>query len=203
MAAELIGNIKPGLLFVVSAPAGTGKTTLVKMLVEKFPQIVRSVSHTTRKPRPGETQGCDYFFIQEAEFKEMIRAEKFLEYVKLYDTYYGTSKLWVEEQLKRGKHVLLVIDTQGGLALKNKMQATYIFIMPPSLDVLRERLTKRKTEISSAIEERLNWAAKEMDEGRRYDYQIVNDDLGTAYQVLQSIIVAETHRVSHVSQQNK
>jgi guanylate kinase len=194
---KLLGNLNHGLVFVVSAPAGTGKTTLVKMLISEFPCVIRSISFTTRKPRPGEVPGIDYHFVTKEEFEKQIEQQDFLEYVKLYGEYYGTSRKWVREQQMQGKHVILVIDTQGGLQLKGKFPARFIFIKPPSMEVLRKRLTERKTENEEVIEKRLSWASREIEDGRYYDYHIVNDDLKTSYQVLKSIIIAEEHRVVH------
>lgn len=196
MAALIENGPKEGLLFVVSAPAGTGKTTLVQMLVNEFPAIVQSVSFTTRPPREGEIEGKNYHFVTESEFEEKISASDFLEYVKLYGYYYGTSREWILSQQKKGKHVMLVIDTQGALQLKNRLSAAFIFIAPPSLEVLRERLSNRKTESLEMVEKRWKWAKTEMQAVRHYDYLIINDDLQIAYQILRSIIIAETHRVA-------
>lgn len=192
-----MGTLAKGLLFVVSAPAGTGKTTLVQMLVDELPKVVMSVSYTTRSPRPGEIAGKHYNFISEDEFKKKIADGDFLEYAQIYGFYYGTSKKWVAEQQAKGKHVVLVIDTQGGLQLKGRVPAVFIFITPPSLEVLRERLTNRKTESQEVIEQRLNWSKKEINDAQYYDYQIINDDLDTAYQVLKDIVIAEEHRIVH------
>lgn len=192
---NLLGHRKEGMAFVISAPAGTGKTTLVKMLTEEFLDIVESVSFTTRAPREGEVDGKHYRFVSTDTFERLIQEGEFLEYVRLYGSYYGTSLKWVREKQKEGKSVVLVIDTQGGLQLKNKLKASYIFLQPPSLDALRQRLIKRQTESLASIEQRLQWALKELKEGRRYDYLIVNDDLSTAYQVLRSIVIAEGHRM--------
>ncbi|MCB1111879.1 MAG: guanylate kinase [Chlamydiales bacterium] len=186
---------KKGRLFIVSAPAGTGKTTLVKMLHAKEPQIVESISYTTREPRPEEEEGKDYFFISKEEFQQKITKGEFLEFVELYGTLYGTSRTWVEKQLEKGKHVVLVIDTQGALLMRGKAQVPLIFIAPPSLTVLKERLEKRGTESEGEIAKRLEWAKKEMDVSRHYDYLIVNDDLETALDALRSIIVAEEHKI--------
>lgn len=182
---------------MLSAPAGTGKTTLVNMLTEEFPCVMQSVSYTTRKPRPGEIDGVHYNFVSVKEFEEKIKANEFLEYVSLYGDYYGTSRHWVEAHISDGRHVVLVIDTQGGLQLKGNIQASFIFISPPSLEVLHKRLEKRKTEPAGMIEKRIAWAEKEIKEGKQYDYQIINDDLLTAYQVLKSIFIAEEHRLEH------
>lgn len=194
---KVLGNLNRGLLFIVSAPAGTGKTTLVHKLVAEFPCVVESISCTTRLPRAGEIQDVHYHFMDAAEFERKIEDGDFLEYVVLYGKYYGTQRSWVEKRLNEGKHVILVIDTQGGLQLKGKVAATFIFIQPPSVDVLRQRLTDRQTENKEGIEQRLGWAKKEIADGLQYDYQIINDHLDTAYQVLRSILIAEEHRIQH------
>ena len=191
---SLLGDEKEGQVFIISAPAGTGKTTLVEKLVKEFPSVTASVSYTTREPREGEIAGVHYHFIAAPEFEEKISAGDFLEYVKLYGTYYGTSKQWVKEQQKKGKHVLLVIDTQGALKLKSVLPSVLIFIRPPSLDILRNRLIRRQTETPGMIEQRVDWAQQELEAAQQYDYQIINDDLETAYQVLKSILIAECHR---------
>lgn len=190
----LLGNLKTGLTFVVSAPAGTGKTTLVQMLVQEFPCIVESISYTTRKCRNGEIPGVHYNFISEKQFEEKIANNEFLEHVKLYGYYYGTCKKDLDKLLSEGKHVILVIDTQGALQLMERFAATFIFLLPPSLEVLKERLKRRSTENEKVINERLEWARREIEVAHFYDYNIVNDDLATAYQVLRSIIIAEEHK---------
>jgi guanylate kinase len=192
---HLLGNLKKGLIFILSAPAGTGKTTLVRMLVDEFSCVSQSISYTTRLPRSGEQEGVHYHFLNVVEFEKKIAENEFLEYVRLYNDYYGTSRHWVEQQQAQGKHVILVIDTQGALQLKKKTAATYIFVKPPSFMELERRLRMRKTESQELIEQRLVWAKHELAAERYYDYTIVNDDLNTAYQVLRSIVVAEEHRV--------
>lgn len=192
---KLLGNVQQGLVFVISAPAGTGKTTLVDKLAKEFPSVVRSISYTTRLPRLGEVEGDHYHFIKRDEFESMIEDDLFLEHVRLYDDYYGTSRHWVLEQQRQGKHVILVIDTQGAMRLKGALKAVFIFISPPSLEELSKRLERRKTETSETLEKRLSWAKFELAAARYYDYQVVNDDLETAYQVLRSIFIAEEHRV--------
>lgn len=197
MSTKLIGNNKRGLAFVVSAPAGTGKTTLVKMLTAEFPEVVASISHTTRAPRPGETLGIDYHFIGVGDFQKQIAAGDFLEYVELYGTYYGTSKKWVDQQLQKGKHVILTIDTQGARLLRGLFPAVFVFIAPPSRSELSRRLSERRTESEEALTKRLEWAEKELAASQEYDYRIINDELDVAYQVLRSIVIAEEHRVIH------
>jgi guanylate kinase len=195
MNKKLLGNLKRGLLFIVSAPAGTGKTTLVDMLTKEFPQVVASVSYTTRKPRSGEVNGIHYHFISKEEFLSRVEKGEFLEFVELYGEFYGTSQAWLEEQLVKGRHVVLVIDTQGAIFLRGKVAATSIFLSPPSYEELAKRLTGRQTDSTAAIEKRLLWAKEEMSRKNVYDYVVINDDLPTAYQVLRSILIAEEHRV--------
>lgn len=191
---KVLGTLKKGLIFVVSAPAGTGKTTLVRMLQKEFSCVVESVSYTTRPPRPQEVPERDYHFIAVPAFEQKIKDGEFLEYAKVFGHYYGTSRKFLESQQNLGKHVVLVIDTQGAMHLKGSLDAVFVFIQPPSMDVLKERLSARKSESSEAIEERLLWAKKEIALSKRYDYQIVNDRLDTAYDVLRSILIAEEHR---------
>lgn len=186
--------MKKGLVFVISAPAGTGKTTLARMLIEEFNRVVESVSFTTRFPRPNEVSGRDYHFISKAEFQEKIQQGEFLEHAEVFGQYYGTSKTFVEAQQEKGKHVVLVIDTQGALQLKEKLEAVYIFISPPNLEELRVRLYRRKADTEESIERRLSWAGREMALADEYDYHIVNDQLKVAYEALRSILIAEEHR---------
>jgi len=193
---ELLGPPREeGLVFIVSAPAGTGKTTLVQKLAKEFSFVRPSISYTTREPRDGEKNGSDYFFISEEEFIKKIDAGDFLECVKLYDTYYGTSRQWVLDQTKQGRHVVLVIDTQGAMSLKGVIPAVYIFVRPPSLEVLRDRLSGRQTEPHAEVEKRLEWAKEELLLSGLYEYQIINDRLEVAYEVLKSIVIAECHKI--------
>jgi len=192
---KLLGGLKKGLVFVLSAPAGTGKTTLVRMLTEEFACVVESVSYTTRKIRPGEAEGRDYYFVSETEFKKMKSEGGFLEHARVFGHEYGTSKKTVEEKLRQGKHVVLVIDTQGAKSLKGLLDAIYIFIRPPNFEELKKRLHGRQSETHESIETRLSWAEKEMEAAKEYDYLIVNENLELAYQILRSIFIAEEHRI--------
>lgn len=201
---KILGNLKKGLVFVVSAPAGTGKTTLVRMLMEEFSSVVVSVSCTTRLPRAGEVNGKDYYFISQEEFESRVKAGDFLEHAQVFGNWYGTSKSSVLAHQEKGHHVVLVIDTQGAMKLKQEnFNAVYVFVKPPSLGVLRDRLTSRKTEEDAHIEERLTWAAHEMKMVDEYDYQIVNDTLKHAYDVLRSIFIAEEHKTKNLSWNKK
>ncbi|MBS0603919.1 MAG: guanylate kinase [Verrucomicrobia bacterium] len=196
MAQKLLGNLPKGFVFILSAPAGTGKTTLVRMLSQEFSCVVESVSCTTRPPRPGEVDGRDYHYLSKEEFEGKIRQGDFLEYAEVFGYYYGTSRAYVMKQQEMGKHVFLVIDTQGAMQLKKKQfPAVYIFLSPPSLQELKDRLVKRKTESMEVIEKRLSWAKAEIEMVAHYDYHIVNDSLNQAYTILRSIVIAEEHRV--------
>lgn len=195
MAEKLLGNLHKGLIFVVSAPAGTGKTTLVKMLTDEFKNVVDSVSCTTRAPRAGEEAGKDYHFLSIEEFENKKKKGDFLEHAEVFGNFYGTSKEYVYKEIEEGKHVVLVIDTQGAMQLKGKIPAVFIFLKPPSMEALKERLSKRKTESHEAIAKRLSIATQEMAMTDRYDYCIINENLQTAYEVLRSIVIAEERRV--------
>lgn len=192
---KLLGNLSKGLIFVISAPAGTGKTTLLRMLRDEFNCVVGSISCTTRMPRAGEIHGKDYYFISTEEFEEKIKNDEFLEYAKVFDDYYGTLKATVMQEQEKGRHVVLVIDTQGAMQVKKKkVPSCFIFISPPTLQELRERLFKRNTEHPERIEQRLSWAKHEMEMMIHYDYHFVNDNLAKAYEILRSIFIAEEHK---------
>ena len=195
MSRKLLGNLEKGRVFVISAPSGTGKTTLVKMLCDEFDAVVRSVSCTTRKMRQGDKEGVDYHFVTQDEFAKKEKAGEFLESAAVYEDHYGTLKQSVTALQNEGKHVVLVIDTQGAEHVREKIRATLIFIAPPSLDELKRRLMDRNTDSSQTIEERLSWAREEIEKGKSYDYFIVNEDLKAAYEVLRSIFIAEEHHI--------
>jgi len=184
-----------GLLIVISAPSGTGKTTLCHMLLKELPNAVFSVSFTTREPREGEVNGRDYWFVSKEEFERRIREGDFLEWAQVYGYYYGTSKGQVLKALKEGKDVILDIDTQGALQVKERFpEAVLIFILPPSLKELERRLRKRGTDPEDVIEKRLKLAREEIKKAKFYDYIVVNDKLEVAYSKLKSIITSEKCR---------
>ncbi len=200
MKQRILGNLQKGLLFVISAPAGTGKTTLVRKLMEEFPSITGSISFTTRAPRTGEMPDKDYCFISREEFDRRIKKNDFLEYAEVFENFYGTSRTFVEEKRALGQHVILVIDTQGAMRLKGMIDAVFIFLRPPSIEELRLRLMKRSTESREVIERRITWATHELSVAVNYDYQVINDDLEAAYEILKSIIIAEEHKTCHFRQ---
>ena len=181
-----------GLLIVISAPSGTGKTTLCHMLLKEFKDLEFSISYTTRKPREGEVNGKDYFFVNKETFQKMIDEGDFLEWAEVYGNFYGTSKSQILRALNEGKDILLDIDTQGALNVKeNFPEAVLIFILPPSLEELERRLRNRGTDDEETIKKRLRIAREEIKKALLYDYLIINDNLEVAFEKLKSIITAE------------
>lgn len=184
-----------GMIIVISAPSGAGKTTLVELLREDFSHIYRSISCTTRITRKGESHGKDYIFVKEDKFKKMIENNEFAEWAKVHGNLYGTPKAALEANLANGKDVLLDIDVQGAEKIRELYpNGLFIFIMPPSIEILRERLESRKTENQDSLEIRLNQAVKEMGYHTRYHYTIINEDLKEAELELKSIIVKEKNK---------
>lgn len=191
-----MSNKHRGLLFVVSSPSGAGKTTLCTRLRGEFAQIRFSVSYTTRPPRPGEVDGREYFFVDAAEFSEMVARDEFAESALVHANNYGTSAALVSEALASGVDLLFDIDYQGGRQLKAKFpgDVVLVFVLPPSLAELERRLRARNTDAPEVIERRLRVARDELRHFEEYDYIIVNDDLDRAYDVLRAVYVAETYR---------
>jgi guanylate kinase len=183
---------RKGRLLVISAPSGTGKTTLCRLLMDEFKGISYSVSHTTRKPRAGEVHGTDYHFVSVEEFEQMIASQELVEWAKVHDNYYGTSLGFIRQSLDQGRDILLDIDVQGAANIRAVYpEAVTIFIMPPSMAVLRERLGKRGTDSPEVIETRIKNAVTEMEQKDLYRHVIVNDDLETAKNQLFSIVTTE------------
>jgi guanylate kinase len=187
---------KQANLFVLSGPSGVGKGTVLDRLLEDFKLIEYSVSATTRKPRPGEISGQDYFFLAEEEFLQMIREDRFIEWARVHNNYYGTPGEFVEKTLKAGKDIILEIDIQGARQVKrNYPDAIFIFLIPPSLEELRNRIEKRGSEDEINKDLRLKNAEGEMKELASYDYIIVNDQLTETVNKLKAIIIAEKCRL--------
>lgn len=193
-----MSNKKKGTLFIISAPAGTGKTTIVDKLIKLMPHIHQTVSVTSRKPRRGEKEGVHYHFVSDSEFEKLIDKGEFFEYVKLYDHYYGTPKSQIKMWQDKGHPVILIIDVQGMKKITALTDAVTIFISPPSFEVLRERLIKRNTDTEEEINKRLSVARLELKEKDQYNYQIINNDLTEAVEALKSIIEAEEHKTSNL-----
>lgn len=180
-----------GTLYIISAPSGAGKTSLVKQLRAEIDGLAVSVSHTTRPMRAGEGNGVDYFFVDNDEFKAMINRQAFLEHAQVFDNYYGTAQQTVEAHLAQGMDVILEIDWQGAQQVRQMLpECKSIFILPPSIAILRQRLQNRGQDDASIIERRMRDAVTEMSHYSEFDYLIVNDDFNLALHELKSIITA-------------
>mgnify|MGYP001114767109 CR=1 FL=1 len=185
-----------GILLVVSAPSGTGKTTILREVIDGLPGLVFSISHTTRPPRPEEEDGHDYHFVTPEEFRKIRdrRPGGFLEWAEVHGNMYGTAGNNVDEQLQGGQDVILDIDVQGAMQVRDAASPVMVFITPPSLSALEERLRQRGTEDEKAIALRLQNARRELAFADRYDYLIVNDLLAEAVESLRSVVIAERCR---------
>lgn len=182
----------PGRLFIISGCSGVGKGTLLKLFLEKNPDIKLSISATTRPPRPGEIDGENYFFISKEEFQTAINNNEFLEWAEFSGNYYGTKKSFVEKTLTKGIDLILEIEVNGAKQVKEKMpSAVTVFIMPPSIETLEQRLRGRHTEDEQTIQKRLNEAKREIEAGKKFDYQLVNDEIDAALNNLQYIFNSE------------
>lgn len=183
-------DLNKGHLFIIVAPSGTGKSTLIKELRVLIPELSWSVSHTTRKPRPGEVSGVDYFFISKEEFFDGISDELFVEWAEVHGNFYGTSQSFVKQGIKEGKMLLFDLDVQGSIALLNlyRKNASAIFIAPPSIQVLEERLRKRATEQEEIIQLRIKNAMGELAQKNVFDYVVVNDDFNRALAEICNIV---------------
>ncbi len=181
-----------GTLYTVSAPSGAGKTSLVEALVERCPDLRVSISHTTRPMRPAEEDGVNYHFVSERVFMAMLERAEFLEHAHVFGNYYGTSGVWVDEQLKQGFDVILEIDWQGAQQVKRLLPGTrWIFILPPSRDTLLQRLRQRGQDDPAIIESRMNAAVEEMSHYVESDFLVINDDFEQALAELQSIMTSQ------------
>jgi guanylate kinase len=190
---------KKGLLFVVSAPSGAGKTSLCRAITNSLEKLTHSVSYATRTPRPGEIDGRDYYFVGQERFQEMIQAGDFAEWAEVHANLYGTSRRVLDDLVSKGLDVILDIDTQGAKQIRAKYAtAVFIFIMPPSLDILEERLRNRKSDSEDEIRRRMQRSREEIRDYAMYDYIIVNRDFDRALAELRSIVVAERCRTRHM-----
>ena len=184
---------KKGMMFILSSPSGTGKTTLTKKLAANNSNFVISISHTTRKPRPNEINGKDYYFVNRKEFDDLINGDNFFEYANIFDNCYGTLKKPVLELLSNGKDVLFDIDWQGTKQLKKikTLSLVTIFILPPSLKVLKERLLNRHGGQEKLVKKRMNQFNEEVSHWSEYNYIVINDDLDKCYEEISNIIISE------------
>ena len=193
----------PGNLYVVAAPSGAGKTTLVRLLLEREPEIHLSISYTTRAPRPGEENGREYHFVAVDAFRSMISRDEFLEWAEVHGNFYGTSKKWIGDQLAAGHDVLLEIDWQGAQQVRKLFpDALGIFILPPSIDELTRRLTGRGTDAPEVIQRRLAAAEAEMRHVAEFDYVIINDQLDQALEDMRAIVRASRLNVRKQQRQH-
>ena len=184
-----------GKLIIISSPSGGGKGTLIREILQTVPNLGYSVSHTTRGPRFGEEEGRDYHFVSSAEFRASIESDAFLEYAEVHGNFYGTSKEQIEKIISEGRDAILEIDVQGALSVLEKVpDSLSIFILPPSFEVLRARLTARNTEDAAGLALRLKNAYGEVMQYSRFDYVVINDQLTSAIRSLGSIICAERQR---------
>lgn len=184
-----------GTLYIISAPSGAGKTSLVKALIDAMPQVRVSVSHTTRPMRPGEVEGVNYHFVEREQFILMLERSEFLEHAEVFGNLYGTSQRWMEQTLAEGFDLILEIDWQGAQQVRRLMpQAQSIFILPPSQEALRQRLTNRGQDSDEIIERRMREAVNEMSHYLEYDFLVINDDFAHALEDLKSIFRANQLR---------
>ncbi|MFP4109748.1 MAG: guanylate kinase [Desulfonatronovibrio sp.] len=184
-----------GILLTISAPSGTGKSTLIKMLTREYPEFGFSISYTTRAPRPGEKNGKDYFFIDAQEFTSLIKQNFFAEWAKVHGNYYGTPRKQVLQAINSGQSLIFDIDVQGASQLKKNLNTgLFVFIFPPSLKILENRLRQRGSEDAETIRQRISNAAQEIRQSNLFDFWIINDDLDTACNELKALIRAEKLR---------
>lgn len=186
-----------GTLYIVSAPSGAGKSSLVTALLEQTRHIKVSVSHTTRAPRPGEEDGVNYNFVSVDQFKALLAEDAFLEHAEVFGNFYGTSRIWLEEQLNAGTDIILEIDWQGAQQVRKLMpEAVGIFILPPSKEALQQRLDNRGQDSAEVIAGRMAQAVSEMSHYNEYDYVIINDRFEVALNELRSVIIAQRQQLA-------
>jgi guanylate kinase len=195
-------SMSSGLLIVLSGPSGVGKGTVCAELRRRMPELVYSVSATTRPPRVGEKEGVNYFFLTREQFQDMIRRDALLEYTEYVGNYYGTPREFVERTIAQGKDIILEIEVQGALQVKRKFpEGIFVFLLPPSIEALKERIIGRGTEAPEVIAHRLAVAAEEIEQVRHYQYAVINDEIEAACARIQSIITAEHCRRERIPPQ--
>jgi guanylate kinase len=183
--------VAKGILYIISAPSGAGKTTLVQALLTRLDEVVVSVSHTTRKMRAGEAEGVDYHFVSQDEFASMVKQGEFLEHAEVFGNHYGTSRQHIQEQLNLGKDVILEIDWQGARQIRELMAGCRsIYVLPPSISALRQRLNSRAQDDATVIERRMQEAVREMSHYNEFDYIVINDDFESAREQLAAIFIS-------------
>lgn len=188
-----------GLLIVISAPSGAGKTTLCHGLTQRFPALQESVSYTTRQPRPGEVDGLDYHFVSQDVFRQMVAEDAFIEWAEVHGNLYGTALATIEKARRSGVDMLLDIDCQGAKTLKQRgVDGLFVFVLPPSMEELRRRLVSRSSDAPEVIERRIVRATEEIREARWYDYIVVNDRLADAQELLAAIVTASRATTSRM-----
>ncbi|WP_444995984.1 guanylate kinase [Aliikangiella sp. IMCC44359] len=189
-------NTASGTLFVVSAPSGAGKTSLLKQLIYQLDNVETSISHTTRDKRSGEEEGVDYYFVSLSEFQQLITEQAFFEHAEVFGNYYGTSKASIDRQLALGNDVILEIDWQGARQIREQLpESRSIFILPPSKEALRLRLEGRGQDEADVIDNRMCAAKNEMSHFDEYDYLVINDNFSVAVEELKAIIIAERQKI--------
>ncbi len=193
---------REGLIIIISAPSGAGKTTLCRELLKRFPDIRESISYTTRPPRDGEVDGRDYCFVSREVFQQMIDEDAFAEWAMVHGNLYGTALATIDEARKNGVNLVLDIDCQGARRLKEQIErCVYVFILPPSMEELRRRLESRSTDAPDVIESRIRRAAEEIREARWYDYIIINDRFEQAIDELSAIVLAQGRQTFRMLEQ--
>lgn len=182
---------KSGTLFIIAAPSGAGKSSLVKAISGHIDNTDVSISHTTRKPRRDEVDGVDYHFIDETEFNSMVNQNRFLEYATVFDNHYGTSRDWVEQELARSRNIILEIDWQGAQQIKSQLRNSVgIFVLPPDYHTLKDRLIERQSDEQDVIDRRMAAANEEISHYKEFDYIVINDDFDQAVSEIKAIITA-------------
>ena len=198
---NMVKTKKQGLLIVISGPSGCGKDSIIKELLKIRKNIWVSISCTSREARGNEKDGIDYYFLSKSKFENEIKKDEFLEYAEYSGNYYGTPKKYIKEHLEKGEDVILIIEIQGALQIKEKLDETvFIFIMPPTMKELKRRLINRKTDSLDKIEKRFKRAYEEINEIPKYNYVVVNDDLDKAIKKVDAILEAEKCRVDRIEE---